>query len=294
MTGSTLARRSLGRRLRKLRDAAKLSQSAAARAVELSPQSIGRLEDGQVTRVSGLHINALCNLYGVSDDERRLLLELGQEAREASKSGGKWWRAYADLSPDGFEHYYGLEEAARRFTSFQITMVPGLLQTADYRRAGEWTMHPQDSTPDVERRVEMAIRRQERLQDREFEVDLYLSQAVLNHQIGGPSVMERQCYHLMTVGELPNVSVRVIPHSVGSHMGLHVGAFVLLEFDRLPASGSIEPPVVYVEGFTGDLYLERDTEIDPYRHALEHIRRVALSEDESRALMGRIAREYRA
>jgi hypothetical protein len=155
-------------------------------------------------------------------------------------------------------------------------------------------MHPQDSTPDVERRVEMAVRRQECLQDKDFEVDLYLSEAVLHHQVGGPSVMERQCCHLMTVGEMPNVSVRVIPHSVGSHMGLHVGAFVLLEFDSLPASGLVEPPVVYVEGYTGDLYLERDTEIDPYRHALEHIRHVALNQDESRTLMGRIAREYRA
>src|SRR5947208_3267143 len=99
MAGSTLARRSLGRRLRKLRDAAKMSQSAAGKIVELSPQSIGRLEDGQATRVSSLHINVLCDAYGVDDDERRVLLGLAQEAREAQKSGGKWWRAYADEIP---------------------------------------------------------------------------------------------------------------------------------------------------------------------------------------------------
>lgn len=294
MTGPTLARRSLGRRLRKLRDAAKLSQSAAARAVELSPQSIGRLEDGQATRVSGLHINALCNLYGVSDEERRLLLELAQEAREATKSGGKWWRAYADLSPDGFEHYLSLEEVASRFTSFQNAMVPGLLQTADYRRAGEWTIHPQDSSSDVERRVEMTMRRQERLQDNKFEANMFMLEAALHHPVGGAPVMNRQMLHLERLSHLPNVAIRVIPRDRGSHLGLHLGSFVLLEFERLSATGLAEPPVVYVEGFTGDLYLERDTEVDRYTNAITELSRVALDEDRSRTLMGRIAREYRA
>ncbi|MQY18345.1 helix-turn-helix domain-containing protein [Nocardia macrotermitis] len=294
MAGSTLARRSLGRRLRKLRDAAKLSQSAAARAVELSPQSIGRLEDGQATRITGLHINELCNLYGVSDDERRLLLELGQEAREATKSGGKWWRAYADLLTAGVEHYYGLEEAANRLTSFQNIMVPGLLQTVDYRRAGEWTIHPDDSSADIERRVEMTVRRQERLQDNKFEVAMFLLEATLHHPVGGAAVMDRQMLHLDRLSRRPNVSIRIVPQGAGSNLGLHLGPFVLLEFDRLPSTRSTEPPVVYVEGFTEDRYLERETEVNSYTKAIGELDRVALNQHESRALMGRIAGEYRA
>src|SRR6266568_6635749 len=131
MAGSTLARRSLGRRLRQLREAAKLSQSAAGRAVELSPQSIGRLEDGQATRTSSLHINALCDVYRVSDAERKVLLALGAEVREAHKSGGKWWRAYADEIPMDFNHYISLEDSASQITFWSTLLIPGLFQTPD-------------------------------------------------------------------------------------------------------------------------------------------------------------------
>jgi DNA-binding XRE family transcriptional regulator len=292
MAGSTLARRSLGRRLRQLREAAQMSQSAVGRALELSPQSVARLEDGQPTRVTSLHVNVLCDMYRIDDKERKKLLNLAHEMREAARSDGGWWRAYADLSPDGFDHYYTLEATARKFTTFQSTVIPGFLQTADYRRAGEWTMHPQDSTDDVERRVEMMLRRQERLRDNSFSIETFLPETALLHRVGGPAVMDRQCLHLMEIGTLPNVSIRVVPLSAGSHVGLHVGSFALLEFEKLAATGLVEPPVVFVEGFTGDLYLERDSEIDPYRRALGALNRVALNREESRTLIGRIVKEY--
>ncbi len=292
MTGSSLARRTLGQRLRVLREKAKVSQSAAARAVELSPQSIGRLEEGDPTRVSSLHINVLCDRYAVDDTERKVLLKLAHEARKAQKSGGHWWYAYADLSPDGFDHYVVLEETACRLTSFQPTMVPGLLQTAGYRRAGEWTMHPRDSVSEVDRRVEMFVRRQQRLYDPHFEVRMFMLESALYHPVGGPEVMETQLEHLDEIGQLPNVSIRIIPRAASGHVGLHVGPFVLLEFITHSTAEESNRPLVYVEGFTGDLYLERTSEIHPYWTALQDIDRVALDEGRSRDLIGQIAREY--
>ena len=53
-----------------------------------------------------------------------------------------------------------------------------------------------------------------------------------------------------------------------------------------------EPSVVYVEGHAGDLYLEREFEVDRYRGALREIARVALDDDESRAVILAIAEEY--
>lgn len=294
MTGSTLARRSLGRQLRRLREAATMSQTAAGKIVELSPQSIGRIEEGRSTRVSSLQVNALCDAFGASDADRKMLLGLAQEMRSASKNGGNWWRAYADEIPTGFDHYVSLEEVAQRVTTFQMTLLPGLLQTADYRRAGEWTMHPQAATADVERRVELSTRRQERLRDKDFQMNVILSEAVLHHQVGGAAVMARQLKHLAEIGEQPNVSLRVVAHMAGSHMGLHVGSFVLFEFPVVPASRLMEPPVVYVEGYTGDLYLERDSEVIPYRNALAELERVALDRGNSTSLIAQIAREYEA
>ncbi|WP_067889069.1 helix-turn-helix domain-containing protein [Nocardia vaccinii] len=292
MTGSTLARRSLGRRLRKLRDAAGIRQAAAARAAELSPQSIGRLEDGQATRISGLHINALCNAYGVHDDERRALLDLAAEAREVQRTGGAWWRPNGEPAHADVDHLAALEETARRWTSFQNVTIPILLQTADYRRACEWTLHPQDATADIEHRVETALQRRKRLHDNDFDIVVYLLQSVLHHPVGGPAVMARQLAHLHDLTHLPNISIRVIPRSADSHIGLHLDRFVLLEFGNLPATGLPEPPIIHVEGHTGSLFLERDCDLTPYRDALAELNRVALDEDRSRTLMLETAADH--
>ncbi|NNH71646.1 helix-turn-helix domain-containing protein [Nocardia uniformis] len=92
VTGSTLSRRALGRELRRLRMAVGMQQAEAARAAETSPQSIGRTEDGRSTRLTSFQINALCDTYKASDDERRTLLGLLQEVRSFRERGGGWWR----------------------------------------------------------------------------------------------------------------------------------------------------------------------------------------------------------
>src|SRR6266702_792409 len=75
-SGSTVARRALGRELRRLLLAANMLQSEAGRFAEVSPQSIGRIEEGRATRTTGLQVNALCDGYGATDAERRVLLGL--------------------------------------------------------------------------------------------------------------------------------------------------------------------------------------------------------------------------
>ncbi len=55
-----------------------------------------------------------------------------------------------------------------------------------------------------------------------------------------------------------------------------------------------QPPVVYIEGYAGTLYLDKPTEIEVYRQALSDIAAVALDEAESRALLEKIEQEYRA
>ncbi|MFI1918659.1 helix-turn-helix domain-containing protein [Nocardia sp. NPDC020380] len=292
-TGSTLARRALGRELKRLREGKKLNQSAAGRVIGVSPQTIGRMEDGLPTKVSDLYINALCDAYVASSEERSMLLELAFEVRTTQKSGGGWWRAFADEMNAGFDHYMGLEESACRMAVWKVTIVPGLLQTAEYRRAIAWAEYPGMPTEQVEKRVEMAMRRQTRLEEPDFAVDVVLSEMVLRDQIGGPGVMADQLQRLADIGELSNVSVRVVPFDAAGHLGSRVGSFVLLEFPKLAATGLMEPPMVYVEEFAGDLYLEREAEVARYRSAFAEISRVALDEDITRQLVLSIAKEYR-
>lgn len=53
-----------------------------------------------------------------------------------------------------------------------------------------------------------------------------------------------------------------------------------------------EPPVVYVQGYTSDQYLERPEEIDRYKDAALRIGNSALDENKTRDLVLKIAREH--
>jgi len=267
-------------------------QSEAGRFAEVSPQSIGRIEEGRATRTTGLQVNALCDGYGATDAERRVLLGLVNEARQAREGKVSWWRAYSDQITYNFDHYLALEEAASKLTTWHVTTVLGLLQTADYRRALAWAESPDVPSEEIEKRIEWATRRQALLEDPHLTVDAIMSEAVLRNQIGGRGVMEDQCRHLLRVSELPNVSLRVVTFGKPSLLGALAGSFIWLDFPPLPQSRVVPPPIVYVQEYAGDLFLERQADVQRYRAALREIDRVALSRDETRALLLEIAEEY--
>lgn len=276
--GSTLPKRALGRELRRLRERSGTSQAAAARAIEVSPQTIGRMEDGHASRPTSLQVNGLCDLYQASDEKRCFLLDLLRELRAAKQAGAGWWRAYADEIPREFNHYLGLEAASCEITNWQTTLLPGLLQTSGYRRALIWAAHPDWPTADVERRLALARQRRDKFDDNTFRLNALVSEAALRHHVGGPAVMEDQMLHLLRATESPNVSLRAVPFAAKSPIGVVVGSFVLLEFPVPSNTRIAEPPVAYVEGYAGDLYLERAIEVTQYRDAVRSITRVALDE----------------
>ncbi|OXR39623.1 hypothetical protein B7C42_08308 [Nocardia cerradoensis] len=231
-------------------------------------------------------MNALCDSYGASDEERRICLDLVKEIR-ASREGkvtASWWRAYADQISTGFNHYLALEDAADRLTIWKTTIVPGLLQTPDYRRALAWAEHPDLPGEQLERRIEWQTHRQERLGDANVRITALLHEAVLADQVGGEAVIREQLKFFVSLSERPNISIRVVPFTASSALGSYVGSFTLLQFPDL-ISGLAQPPIVYVEGWAGDLYLEREAELQRYLPALREIRRVALTEGDSIALI---------
>lgn len=294
--GSTLPRRALGRRLRDLRLKAGKSLLAAALTIEVSKQTIGRMEEGEVVRIFTAQFRDLLEFYEVDDEAKAEVLGLIEEVK-ASKGDPSvgWWRAYADVVNPHFDHFMELEQACSRLTTFQLTMLPGLLHTNAYRR---WIMKATD--PDISadeemRHLELIERRQRKLAEGEgFSLEALFSESALRHQFGGREVMAEELRHLTSVGELSNVSIRVIPFDAGPHLGLVAQSFTLFEFPSIHAGRTPERPVVFVEGFTGSLFLEDGQVIERHRSAVEDLRRVALSENDTRRLVQEIAEEYGA
>ncbi|GAB2519537.1 hypothetical protein GCM10027167_23140 [Nocardia heshunensis] len=259
------------------------------------------MEEGRKIKLATAQLKDLLDFYGVPDpsQERDEMLGLWQEVRQQdliAKSQGTakgWWRSYSDQLDAHFDHYLDLESAANRLTTHQLSLVPGLLQTPGYRRVLIQVAHPDLSAVNIERRLEFAARRQTRLGEVDFWLDALVSEAVLRHQPGGPAVMAEQLRRLADESERTNVSIRVVPHAVATNSGLVFQSFTLLEFPPL-ASRMVEPPIVYVEGYEGALYLEQPDVITRHRRAINDLEQVALTEDASRDLVWRIVKECMA
>ncbi|NEW30353.1 helix-turn-helix domain-containing protein [Nocardia cyriacigeorgica] len=287
---STLPRRVLGRRLVQLRESRELSRALAARRVQMGTQTLWRLESGRSSEVKRMVINALCDLYESSADERRELLWLAEEAK---KDG--WWQSYVDAMVPEVKLYLDLERAASTVTTWQSVVVPGLLQIPAYRRAMWEVFNSQGRAVDGDQEIDLVAERQARLDDVDgFTLNVLLWESALCHRIGDIRAMADQVEHLIEASERPNVSIRVVEFSAPSHLGLMTKDFVYLEFPEHLNPVLSEPPVVYVEGYMGDLYLEKPREIERYQAACANIRQVALSERDTQGMLEGLLKEYRS
>ncbi|MFF0541600.1 helix-turn-helix domain-containing protein [Nocardia thailandica] len=260
-TGSTMPRRQLGRRLRDLRNRAKMTTRTAAQQLEWSEAKIWRIETGQ-TSLRSLDVEAMCKVYGAPAEQVAPLAALAKE----TKSRG-WWTGYADVIPEGFEVYIGLEEAAAGLSVYEDGLVPALLQTEEYTRALLEQSDPGLSESAVERRIRVNQARQAQLTraDSPLRAHVVLAESVLRRGIGGEKVEAGQRAWLRELAELPNVRIELIPVDSGYHPGLESGRFVILDFDVEGALEQAEPPVVYVETFAGSVYLDKPAEYERYR-----------------------------
>ena len=260
-TGSpTVRRRELGALLRSLRTEAGWTAEQVAERLGVSPSKMSRLETGQ-RGASPQDIRRLCDLYKVDVDQRRHLTELA--------SGGKqraWWQ------PLGLPYstYVGLEAEARSISDYGLGIIPGLLQTPEYARAIVRAAVP-TWTPDiVEQRVRGRIARQRLLLSRSAPAfETVLDESVLHRVVGSPAIMEAQLRRLEELSELPHVTIRVIPYEAGA-LPAGNNKFILLRFEQPTVSD-----IVFIEGLTGDLYLDEATEVETYNATFRTLIRLA-------------------
>jgi len=273
-------RRRLGTELRRLRDATKLTVEEVGKEMEWSRSKVSRMETGQAL-VKSYEIGVLCELYGATTEQRAMLRELGQRARERG-----WWKGYRDALPDWFEVYLGLESHARAIRTYEAEFVPGLLQTEGYARAVLRAGQVENSTPDVDRLVELRMARQARLpiesMPRYWAV---LNEAALRRVVGGSRVMRAQLVKLAETTTLRNVTLQVVPFSAGAHAAMN-GAFVILQFDA-----EQDKDVAYVETISGSLYFDKDADVERYSSTFERLVASALHPTESAELIAAAAKD---
>ncbi|MFF0635014.1 helix-turn-helix domain-containing protein [Nocardia sp. NPDC004151] len=299
MTGLAASRIAFGSYLRGLRTRSGKKPLAAGLEIDKSRQTVVRMENGYPTNASTNDVERLLEFYGASAQDREEALRLWSEVRSEEKIAQQqgdsrgYWQPYADQVAAHLPRYLRLEAAAHRVVTYQHVLVHGLLQTPDYRRAMARIDDPDLSIVDTERRVELAVRRQKRLNDTDFRLELLMSESVLRHQPGGPGVMVGQLRWLAEAGRRDNISIRLIPFAAGSHKGLAIQPFTLVQFPAL-SSNVVDAPVVYLESGSAGVYHSKTDVVDEYREAADRIRAVALSESDTADIIVRIAKEYEA
>lgn len=300
MAGLTVSRMDFGNFMQTLRKQAPRKVLAAAAAhLEVTRFVVMRMEEGSPTKLTTPQIRSLLEFYAASPEDCAESLRLWEEIREQDKSAKAqgnskgFWKAYTDQVAPNFEKFLRLEGVADNVTTYQPVIVPGLLQTPEYRRAIIRTEEPTLSAVDTERRLELTAKRQARLNESDFRLEAFLSEAVLRNRPCSPAAMREQLGWLTEVGQRHNVSIYLIPFSVGPHRGQTIQVFTLL---RLPkgASGMVLPPVVYAEGAIGSVFHEQVDEVGQFEQAIENLRAVALTEEGTRDLVNQVTKEYSA
>lgn len=276
----TVRRRRLAAEMRKLRKESGKTREQVAEFVGCSPVTVTRIESGQsAPRVADAA--RMLELYGVTGDRREVLITLCREARRRG-----WWQQHSGAIPAWFEVYVGLEEEASEIRTYEPELIPGLLQTEGYTRAvmlADVVVPPDE---EIERRIAVRMKRQERLEGEDApKMWVVLNEAALHREVGGRATLRDQLRYLVDVSRRSRVVIQVLAYSAGAHPAMD-GAFVILRFPE-PA----DPDVAYVQYRRGSLYLEEPSDVGFYGEVFDHLRARALGPDESRALIAQLADE---
>ncbi|HXL95710.1 MAG TPA: helix-turn-helix transcriptional regulator [Streptosporangiaceae bacterium] len=274
----TVRGRRLIRELERLRhDSGGLSMEAAAKQLGWSVSKLYRLENGR-SKISTDDLVDMLDLYGVRSPRREALVQLGRDARRRG-----WWTAYTDI----FTGSYIAMEAEASSIRVNAHVIPGLFQTPGYAHAVITGTRPSVGPEEAERRVAARTARQDALFSRmeQPEIHVILDEAVLHRQVGGPAVMAQQLEALAETSTWPQVTLQVLPYTAGANAGMD-GHFVILAFE----AAAEDPPIAYVEGLMGDVYIEAAEEVDRFNLAWSLLTAQALDPAESAATIRALAK----
>ncbi|WP_433202664.1 DUF5753 domain-containing protein [Nocardia sp. CA-107356] len=258
-----------------------------AEQVNLHHATVTKMLKGQPCKLKPIYIDKLCEIYHATPSTRTNLKTLAAEAESARG----WWHDFEDAAlPDKLGMYIVLEGTASGLAIYQSARIPGLLQTAEYARTLLRTS-PVLTPEEVERHIEVRMRRQDVLTESQLRLDVILDESVIHRLLGDPQLAAGQLHRIIAVSALPNVSVRLVPFDACIYRGTETAHFIILEFAGT-ADLEAEPPVVFLEAGVGSsLYIDRAERVDWYRRSWADIERSAWSATKTRAYLSKIVKE---
>ncbi|MCX4906794.1 helix-turn-helix transcriptional regulator [Streptomyces sp. NBC_00878] len=263
----------LGAELRKLREQAGLTSTAAAQLLGMPQAQVSNMETGRIG-VSAERVRSLACQYECSD---KALTEAIAGMVGGRKHG--WWETYREILPGPLLDLAELEHNAQSLRTMVTARIPGLLQTVDHAREIFRQAVTELSPPDIEHRVSFRIKRQAVLyRDDPTPYEAIIHEAALRMKIGGPSVSQQQLKHLLDASEREHITLRAITFDVGAYPGS--GQSIFYAHGPVP-----ELDTVHLDQSHGLTFLDAEAQLRKYRNLFERLNAVALSPDKTRDLI---------
>ncbi len=273
----TARQRRLGTELRKMREQAGMSLVQAAELLGTDRTSISNVEAGR-HGVSGERVRAWATHYGCPD-----IPYVEALAAMAEERGKGWWEEYRDTLSSGALDLAELEHHAVALRAVQIMHMPGLLQTEDYARAVLQEAVPSPSPAVIRRRLSHRLKRRDVLDRPNAPSCTFLiHEAALRMIFGNRTIARSQLDHLVKESERDNITVRVVPFSVGGFP--NAGSSTLYVSGPVPQLDTVQ-----MDTPAGSAFLDAESRLTNYRSVLDRTEERSLDPERSRDFIRDVA-----
>lgn len=284
----TVSRLLVGNEIRRMREAAGLTQEEAAEPIGVSGGYLSKLELGQ-TRVRVAEVEKL--LTGLGADAQHVD-NIANLARGANRRGR--WTGHRAAFPEWLRMYVDLEEGAEAIRQVMVEMIPGILQVEPYIRTihAEWPRTPDDSGDPIENAVAARKERQQIFTRSDPpSVSFVLAESCLHRMVGDPTVMREQLDYLLDISQLHNVQLQILPNRTRTYSGAVSYPFTTL---TIGAPGIASPlSFVYVENYDEARYIDDKPAVRRYDDLWNRLTAAALGPTESRDFIHTTNQQYR-
>jgi transcriptional regulator with XRE-family HTH domain len=278
-----IQRRRLSAELRRLREQGGLSGRQLAEQIGISQSKISRIESG-ATMPTVPEVNAWASAAGAPAGATEKLLMLTDAAYTEVHPWDTALRSRTHLQDDIQE----IENRAGTKLVYEPSVVPGLLQTAEYARRVFTIFEPTYAELDIPAVVAGRLDRQIALFDQGQQFGFLITEAALRLRMGPPAVMASQLDRIGSLSTLENVSIGLIPQDARAVTHVPHG-FVIFE----PASREKGDALVLVETVHANLTVSEPGHVALYRRQWSLLEEMAVYDDAARELLATVSADIR-
>ncbi|GAB2631471.1 helix-turn-helix transcriptional regulator [Nocardia goodfellowii] len=245
----------------------------------ISQSKLSRIETG-TTVPSVPQVQAWCAEVDASPEIHAALRQL----TEAAHSEVSTWRSALQTRDHLQDDVADQEAEARLIRNFQPSLVPGLLQTAEYARRVFEKFQLTYTRERLAAATAARLHRQLALFDPERPFEFLITEAALRLRPGPHRILLAQLDRIASISTLDNVSVGLIPQDVEATTTIPHG-FVIYEYG--------DSALVSTEMVDASRFIREPKEVELYRGRWNLLRQMAVFDDEARDFLKALAIEIR-